>query len=71
MIVWKYLNVMNGRERFCSDTCHKHMNRVSPNVFKVATYNFVCLLPPKYFFGNLGDGHVGTLNKNAPNVISK
>ena len=37
------LNVMKGRERFGSHTFHKHISRISPNVFRVATFNFACV----------------------------
>ena len=39
---------------------------VSPKVFRVATYNFACLLSTtqSHVWGNIGDGHMCTLKKN-------
>ena len=56
---------------------------VSPKVFRVATYNFACLhsTTQSHFWGNIGNCHMGTLNKfawehfiilwNDPNVLTE
>ncbi len=40
---------------------------VSPKVFRVPTYNFACLhsTTQSHFWGNIGNGHIGTLKKIA------
>ena len=43
---------------------------VYPKVFRVATYNFACLqsTTQSHFWGNIGDGNMGTLKKLVENL---